>query len=257
MLISMLCNGCAATKPLPAKLTHYLKSYNKISYSPKNNPWMRTGIVLDEGDFVQVCVTGEITIEAPSGSYSGNRFDSGIWLKGRIGKNGKKFKLLKPNHTGYFLAKDIKDEDDFEIGYVFDNAMHYQQYYTGNLKVDILVWKKDDPEFVLAGLEELHKLYPKYPRIRRLLANQKSMVAFEVLAETDFSRAVKSLKQNIAFREKDEKLHRVELYDIAKDYYRLYLMLKNNSTRKDKKAHLFSEKKPLKPCTWHSKNKRF
>ena len=260
LLISMLCNGCAATKPkpLPANLAHYLKGYKEISYNSKNNPWKSTGIVLDEGDFVQVCVTGEVVFPSAR-MMTGNKDidDSSLWLKGRVGKNGKKFKLLKPNHIGYFLAKEIEDEDDFEIGYIFDNKLSYQNELTGNLKIDILVWKKNAPEFVLSGLKELHKLYPENPRIRRLLANQKSIVAFEVLAETDFSRAGKSLKQNIAFREKDEKLHRVELYDLAKDYYRLYLMSKNNNTRKDKKSPSFFREKALETMRLALKERTF
>jgi len=260
LLISVLCNGCAAIKPRPlsANLAHYLKDYKKINYNVNNNSWKKTGIVLGEGDFVQVCVTGEIRSPELRASF-GNKdlTDSSLWLKGRVGKNGKEFNLLKPNHTGNFLAKDIEDEDDFEIGCLFDNKSSYREFLHGNLKIDILVWKNNAPEFVLAGLEKLHKLYPENPRIRRLLANQRSVVAFEELAETDISRAVKSLKQNIAFREKREKLHRVELYDIAKDYYRLYLISKSNSTRKDKKPPSFFREKALETMRLALKEQTF
>jgi CHAT domain-containing protein len=235
------------TESLPPNLSIYLKDYKKV-YHTMVGPWINTGLYLEPGNFVQMSVTGKVGFEHNIG---GHNLDPSMRLFGRIGKEGDIFKLLRPNNTGKFLVKGTEEGGNFFIGYKHGEwdikgkpkrETSYYKYFYGEFIIDILIWKKDDPEFILTGLEELFRVYPDNPRIRSLLANQKSKVAFNVLAKKGNAKAIESLKRNITFRIRKKEITREDLFDLGKDYYRVYLLSKQKTPHKREASSFFKKK---------------
>lgn len=246
LLVAFLsAGGCLTVKPmkLPPQLSAHLKSYTKVRHDLMS-VWIDSEVQLDKGDFVQVAVSGK-----GSGMYRDrNRHDMEpcIHLWGRIGKEGNVFQFIKPDNTGEFLVQNDKKPGTFFIGLKWiywdikgrpTRNSDYYKYNEGKFDLDILVWKKDDPEMILSALEKTCKTYPDNRNLKRLLAKQERKVASILLnRKQGHEEAFQLLLQSNVKLQATKKMSDSDLYALAKNYYCLYRLAKITSSRKGKKT---------------------